>query len=754
MTIIRAIVEEQARLASLAERYPDTSGLAEEILKRESILEAFRLFMTSAHPTLPTPDQWTGNHLKLYARIVGPCAKSSDLRELAHALTLLARLQGRNETYENPCPGKSEATTIWEVIRDHPFTSFERGVLVDFARFIGLPGIRRAVDELNTSHFEQYLRARLRRGESVEGFRAARQAFFTFSALIRRSREYEAAERRFLTTLRLSRRGAIWVVEPHFPPGERKIVEAGLPRHGETTCTKECSACAAGIPQGSWWTPDVRRVSRLRFYTDGATYGVFLREERRTREESLKLSSAREAVLDIPAPPAREYLPFQKAGIAYALSRRATLLGDEMGLGKTIQALGVVNGDPSINRVLVVSPATALANWRREAESWLVRAFKMHICETNTAPPEDAGMVMVSYGRLAGPLRPHLVERSWDLLIADEAHYVKNVGARRTRALFGTRFEPGLLKQARRVMFLTGTPILNDISELLTLVRALDPVAFAPERIPQSFDALQRLLRETVLVRRLKSEVLPELSPKRWNVVILPRNIAESAVAEERRVLMHYVSEIRSLEEALAASAKNSSARKEAARRLSQARIEAQGGIFRARHLVALAKLPAVLDYCDTLLATGAPKLVIWAHHLDVIESISGHYQGRSVTVIGEVPPPDRVPLVDRFQTDPACQVFVGSLRASGTAITLTAADQVVFAELDWTPATLTQAEDRCHRIGQRGGLLIHHLVVENSIDAHLAQTIVEKQRLIRAALDSPGADDDDAGLDLALQAA
>ena len=96
----------------------------------------------------------------------------------------------------------------------------------------------------------------------------------------------------------------------------------------------------------------------------------------------------------------------------------------------------------------------------------------------------------------------------------------------------------------------------------------------------------------------------------------------------------------------------------------------------------------------------------------------------------------DRQAAVDRFQGDPDCRVFVGGILAAGVGITLTASAHVVFAELDWVPGNVAQAEDRCHRIGQTDRVLVQHLVIDGSLDARMAHMIVDKQAVIDAALD------------------
>lgn len=114
----------------------------------------------------------------------------------------------------------------------------------------------------------------------------------------------------------------------------------------------------------------------------------------------------------------------------------------------------------------------------------------------------------------------------------------------------------------------------------------------------------------------------------------------------------------------------------------------------------------------------------------------------RVVVVNGEVSLKERQDAVDAFQTDPQCRVFIGGIQAAGVGLTLTAASTVLFAELDWTPSAMSQAEDRCHRIGQKDSVLVQHLVLEDSIDVAIAKKLVEKQTVIEAALDNETKDE------------
>ena len=154
---------------------------------------------------------------------------------------------------------------------------------------------------------------------------------------------------------------------------------------------------------------------------------------------------------------------------------------------------------------------------------------------------------------------------------------------------------------------------------------------------------------------------------------------------------------------------------------------------IQVRHGTAVAKIPYVVEH----LRAASGKCVVFCHHYDVIDDIKAELGDAAVVADGRVPTVECQAAIDRFQTDPTCQYFIGSIRAAGVDITLTAASHVVFAELDWTPGAMSQAESRLDRIRQRKSLLVQHVVLDGSIDARLARTLVSKQEAITEARDA-----------------
>jgi SWI/SNF-related matrix-associated actin-dependent regulator 1 of chromatin subfamily A len=552
--------------------------------------------------------------------------------------------------------------------------------------------------------------------------------------------------------------GGVWVADSSFE--ERMVLKAaGWWWHGGD-CRASCKACIFNVPLKVWWTPDRVKAARLVQYAD---------QDTKAGLEEVKVSQiasrATDADIQIPAPLGQSYLPFQNAGIAYCQIHERVLIGDEMGLGKTIQALGAINSDDSVASVLVICPATLRANWAREAAKWLVRPMRTRVIEERELPEANDQLVIVNYDKLVGArgkaLHAALMARKWDMLIVDESHYLKIDSSQRTVAILGREKKgekiEGLISRARRVLCLTGTPILNRPREVWTMAHALAPgefrnfFSFAKRYCGAhhngwgwDFDGaanlpeLQEKLRSLCMVRRLKSEVLKELPAKRRQVICLPRNGAAKAVQHEEEEWKMHEEELTRLQDEvdLAHAAGDEDAYKTAVSALRKGYRVAFEAISRVRHDTAVAKIPAVIEHVDDILEQ-LPKVVLFAHHHDVVDALEKHYGAACVVLTGETPMADRQGLVDRFQTDPSCKLFIGSITAAGVGITLTAASHVVFAELTWTPGELSQAEDRCHRIGQQESVNVQHLVFDGSLDARMAQLLVEKQEIAEKMLDA-----------------
>ena len=510
---------------------------------------------------------------------------------------------------------------------------------------------------------------------------------------------------------------------------------------------------------GRWWTNEAVVAVRLAEFADEPLKTELLTStaaKREAAEASLAASRATDADVEIPCAAGRAFLPYQRAGIAFALAHRNVLIGDDMGLGKTAQAIGVLNADESLKRVLVICPASLTRNWVREIGFFGSRPLSVGIATTKAVPDTDIVIATYDVFSRSTPAAETLLAATWDALILDEAHYLKNGDAKRTKAILGGGDEAGI-RVAKRRIYLTGTPVTNRPIELWPLVHSLahdefdNKLSFAKRYCAahrngfgwdfsgaSNLDELQDKLRATVMVRRLKRDVLTELPPKRRQVIELAADTpALRAVlkAEAEAEAMHGA-ELSRLRANVAAASENPAAYKAAVAALKAGRMVEFTEMSRVRHQTAVAKAPAVAEHVREVVEAGG-KVIVFAHHKDVVQILRDALSGLGcVEITGDTSPAKRQGIVDQFQNREDTRVFIGNIQAAGVGLTLTASAHVVFAELDWTPGNLSQAEDRAHRLGQRNAVLVQHLVLEGSLDARMARTVLEKQEVIDAALD------------------
>ena len=329
-------------------------------------------------------------------------------------------------------------------------------------------------------------------------------------------------------------------------------------------------------------------------------------------------------------------------------------------------------------------------------------------------------------------------------MIADEAHYTKTLrwkrsawsGTIRAKVLFA------IAAETPRRIYLTGTPI-DRPQDLWAILVQLDPHTWKPNGFhdfarrycnahhngfgwdtsgASNLEELQRVLRSTVMVRRRKGDVLKELPAKTRTVIALapaPEDVAAEQpylpTIREDFTELEFVNDVRKLE--------------------STRRIRFEE-MSKLRRSTAVRKIGKVVQFCKEQLES-REKLILFAHHSKVVDELRAALSAYNPVVVkGSTSVAARQAAVDAFQADPKVKLFIGNIEAAGVGITLTAASAVVFAELDWRPSAMTQAEDRAHRIGQKDNVEVFHVVLDGSIDASVARMLIEKQGAIDKALD------------------
>ena len=479
-----------------------------------------------------------------------------------------------------------------------------------------------------------------------------------------------------------------------------------------------------------WETTDVTVAEKLLKYATADIVGIIKREKElynRKIEESKKASSD----IKLLAPKDLNYLPFQKAGIEFCITRNNVLLADEMGLGKTIQAIGTINNITNIKKVLIVCTATLKLNWYSELKKWLTRSLDIKIVDV-PADFKGENILICSYNRLPKLVDNLLKDHFFDLVICDEVHLAKNKKALRTKAV------DSVSRRTLRNIHMTGTPIVSRPAELYAIIQRLgfemdwyhymrryadmhqNQYGYMEYGGAKNLEELQQKLRSSIMIRRMKSDVLTELPDKIRQPVIFEADTKElkDAVKQEQRFLK-FVDEY--------------------AEKINKLNFEADAGFGElaiVRKNTAIAKIPLVIDFIKSTLEN-TDKVVVFAHHKEVIAQIQNEFKDSAVKLTGESSQEERQQVINLFQTNPKIKIFIGSILACGAGITLTASSTVIFAELDWVPGNVSQAEDRCHRIGQKNTVMVYHLIVDGSIDVKISKMLIDKQQNIDKALNS-----------------
>ncbi len=442
--------------------------------------------------------------------------------------------------------------------------------------------------------------------------------------------------------------------------------------------------------------------------------------------------------------------PYQQEGVDWLLKKPRAMLCDEQGLGKTIQAI-VLADRVHADQVLVICPTVVLWNWAREFSVWSPERHVQILSKTDDRIDPFANVVITTHGLMITPfIRAQLLGQRWGLTVLDEAHFFRTPEAQRTQGFYGKhgKTTPTIVDQSNRVIALTGTPMPNDTSELWTHLWGLRPdlVTFKPSKHPVTWDKFRELfcmlrpgafqikvignknlktllpIMGQVMLRRTTAEVLKDLPPIRYEMfslrpVELPELVQELSEYLRPRILRDLQRTPRGRR-----------------RVLHNLRNDTQFAEF--RRLCGLAKVKPIVELLQMELSVTDEKVIIFAHHTDVVKGIADGLQEFGVmTITGATSPKLRQKAVDYFQIDPTTRVIVANLVAGGVGVTLTAGCKVNLAEMSYVPGENAQAVKRAHRIGQLERVHVRCFSLAGTPDESIVDTLRLKTQMIREVL-------------------
>lgn len=480
------------------------------------------------------------------------------------------------------------------------------------------------------------------------------------------------------------------------------------------------------------------------------------KKKKKKGDKILTMSYATKGSIEVPGllGGGDELMPFQRAGIEYIDAVNGLcLLADEMGLGKTIQSIGWVQWRrEKALPLIVVCPATLKLNWRREVKKWMpdVKTLAVY-SDTKVKSIRKADVIFINYDILkkrAIKEKKVLNERTgkeeikyvvkktfkrFNTMIPDECTNLKNEKAQRSMAAYA------IFEHIKYMICISGTPFLNRPLELYPILSMLAPKEFGDFwqfvtkycdakkgnwgwdfKGASNIDELAERLRSTVMVRRLKKDVLKDLPPKQRTVLLQKVDLRAYNKVEEN--LAKWLVDNKAMEVVKAIDKVNKA---EQIMRIEYCKQEA-----------VKAKISLFIEWVHEFIEDSGEKLIIFVHHKDVVKKLKTAFKKyKPVTIVGGDSAQAKDEAEQKFQKKKNVRVIICSLKAAGMGLTLTASSTVAFLELGWTPGDHNQAEDRAHRIGQKDYVMVYYFLALGTIDEDIYDLIQGKQSVFDQAM-------------------
>ncbi|MDP3062316.1 MAG: DEAD/DEAH box helicase [Chloroflexota bacterium] len=418
----------------------------------------------------------------------------------------------------------------------------------------------------------------------------------------------------------------------------------------------------------------------------------------------------------------QELYKFQAYGVKWLVEHDAALLADDMGLGKTVQAITAFRlllRKGKALQCLVVCPKSVVSSWRHHFADWApelqvvtIKGPKQARDFQWAAYAGKAHVILANYELLRNDIES-AGRYSFDLVVADEIHKIKNPSTATAQAIRD-------LKATRR-WGLTGTPLENRLEDVVAIFDFIQPDLFQNPVVAAVTPYIVRTKIAPFTLRRRKSDVLADLPPK-------VRDIRYVELDETQR---------KSYDEAEHSG-------------VTQLK---SGENITIQHVLALitrlkqicnfdpvagesAKLEWLQDYLEAA-AEETSKALVFSQFVQTLNKIEPQLRDyRPLKYTGDLTEKERDRVVQSFQEDAEHRVMLVSLKAGGTGITLTAANYVVHFDSWWNPAVMAQAEDRVHRIGQNKTVFVSTLVAEDTIEERIQRLLERKRHLFNTVID------------------
>ena len=442
----------------------------------------------------------------------------------------------------------------------------------------------------------------------------------------------------------------------------------------------------------------------------------------------IKDNTVKDVVINYDKYSNRPPLEHQKEAVQKLVENKKFILADDMGLGKTTSTI-IAALEANSKKVLIICPATLKINWKREIENYSDKSI--YIAEGKNFST-DADFVIINYDIIKNFHDPkkkddsEILKANFDLVIVDEAHYIKNGQAQRTKLI------NDLVKTVDRLWLLTGTPMTSRPMDYFNLLSLVDsPVsknwmAYAIRYCQgyqfnvggrkvwnitgaSNLDELRERTAGTIL-RRLKENVL-DLPDK----IITPVYLRLKSKNYEEVMGEYYDWYDKNPDESKSLTVQFSK-------------------LTKVRQILADEKISQTIEIAENIIEQDK-KVIIFCNFTDSLNKIIEHFGKSAVKLDGSMSKPERQRSVDEFQDNPKVKVFVGNIKAAGVGITLTSAEAVIMNDLSFLPSDHAQAEDRAYRYGQKNNVLVYYPIFENTIEGVIYDILNNKKQVIATVM-------------------
>jgi len=442
----------------------------------------------------------------------------------------------------------------------------------------------------------------------------------------------------------------------------------------------------------------------------------------------IKDNTVKDVVINYEKYSNRPPLTHQKEAIQKLVENKKFILADDMGLGKTTSTI-IAALEAGAKKILIICPATLKINWKREIENYSDRST--YIAEGKNFSTEH-DFVIINYDIIKNFHDPkkkddsQILRADFDLVIIDEAHYIKNAQAQRTKLI------NDLVKKVDRLWLLTGTPMTSRPIDYYNLLSLIDsPVAknwmayvirycqgyqfkVGPRKVWNVMGAsnLEELRDRTVglTLRRLKEDVL-DLPDK----IITPVYLRLKSKLYEEVMGDYYNWYEKNPEESKSLTVQFTK-------------------LTKVRQIIADEKIAQTIELAENIIEQDK-KVIIFCNFTDSLNKICEHFGKSAVKLDGSMSKGERQLSVDQFQDNEKVKVFVGNIKAAGVGLTLTSAEAVIMNDLSFLPSDHSQAEDRAYRYGQKNNVLVYYPIFENTIEGIIYDILANKKQVISTIL-------------------